>query len=65
MDQLDGAPTNPAAGCLTGALSNIRADVVSAMQSAFSGKTSLDEALQTAKKDADRNIAEYRKQAAQ
>lgn len=48
MDQLDGAPTNPAAGCLTGALSNIRADVVSAMQSAFSGKTSLDEALQTA-----------------
>lgn len=32
MDQLDGAPTNPAtAGCVTGALSNIRADVVSAM----------------------------------
>ncbi|MFF4509254.1 extracellular solute-binding protein [Streptomyces sp. NPDC001401] len=64
--QLDAVPAVTAtAGCLTGALPQIRTDVVSALQSAFSGRTPLDTALKNAQSAADRDIAQYRKQAGQ
>ncbi|MFJ9898259.1 ABC transporter substrate-binding protein [Streptomyces sp. NPDC091280] len=66
VTQLDGTPAVPAtAGCLTGALPQIRTDVVSALQSAFSGRTPLDTALKNAQTAADNDIAQYRKQAGQ
>ncbi|MFC8667522.1 extracellular solute-binding protein [Streptomyces sp. NPDC057199] len=62
--QLDNTPANAAtAGCLSGALPQIRTDVVSALQDAFSGRTPLDTALKNAETAANRDIAQYRKQA--
>ncbi|MFI6693953.1 extracellular solute-binding protein [Streptomyces sp. NPDC050433] len=57
--------TTATSGCLTGAMTGVRAEVVPAMQQAFSGKTSLDSALKAAEKAATAKIQDYRKQAGQ
>ena len=57
-------PATPAtAGCLTGAMSGVRAVVVAQMQQAFSGATPVDQALDAAQQAATGKISEYRKQA--
>ncbi|MEE1799868.1 extracellular solute-binding protein [Streptomyces sp. JV176] len=61
----DTPATTAASGCLTGAMSGVRAEVVPAMQQAFSGRTSLDSALKAAEKAATTKIEDYRKQAGQ
>jgi len=62
--QFAATPATPAtSGCLSGAMTGIRANVVSAMQSAFSGATPLQDALDSAQKAADITIASYRQQA--
>lgn len=66
VDQLNGVPVTPAtAGCLTGALPNVRTAVVSGMQGAFTGQTPLDDALKSTEAAANTHIAQYRKQAGQ
>ncbi|MEV6947720.1 extracellular solute-binding protein [Streptomyces sp. NPDC051172] len=61
----DTPATTATSGCLTGAMSGVRAEVVPEMQRAFSGKTSLDSALKAAEKAATTKIQDYRKQAGQ
>ena len=61
--QIDDTPAVPAtAGCLSGAMTAVRAAVVPQMQAAFSGTTSLDDALSAAQDAADKAIAQYREQ---
>jgi sn-glycerol 3-phosphate transport system substrate-binding protein len=50
-------------GCLTGAMSGIRAEVVRQMQQAFSGAVPIDDALAAAQNAGNARISEYRKQA--
>ncbi|MFF5966463.1 extracellular solute-binding protein [Streptomyces collinus] len=61
----DTPATTATSGCLTGAMTGVRAEVVPAMQQAFRGKTSLDSALKAAEKAATAKIQDYRKQAGQ
>ena len=62
--QFADTPATPAtSGCLSGAMTQIRSEVVPQMQSAFSGATSLDDALQAAAEGSDEAISEYRTQA--
>jgi len=62
--QFADTPAIPAtAGCLTGAMSGIRAAVVSQMQQAFSGAVPLDQALAAAQQAGTSKIGDYRKQA--
>ncbi|WP_188192204.1 extracellular solute-binding protein [Nonomuraea sp. SYSU D8015] len=59
-------PSVPAtSGCLSGAMSGIRAVVVPEMQQAFSGAKPLDDALTAAQNAATAKINDYRKQAGQ
>jgi sn-glycerol 3-phosphate transport system substrate-binding protein len=53
------------AGCLTGAMPGIRAEVVDRMQAAFAGTTPIDAALDEAEKAATDKITAYREQAGQ
>ncbi|MGW2520659.1 hypothetical protein ACWC09_27295 [Streptomyces sp. NPDC001617] len=46
-------------------MTGVRAEVVPAMQQAFSGKTSFDSALKAAEKAVTAKIQDYRKQAGQ
>ena len=63
LDQLNSIPTVPAtAGCLSGAMTAIRGAVVPQMQAAFSGTSSLDDALATAETDANRALTQYLEQ---
>jgi len=55
--------TTATAGCLSGAMTGIRASVVTQMQSVFSGATSLEAGLSTAQSDGSSKISDYRKQA--
>ncbi|MQP33482.1 extracellular solute-binding protein [Rhodococcus erythropolis] len=62
--QLADTPTTTAtAGCLTGAMTGVRENVVQAMQSVVSGNTTLDDGLARATADANKTIASYREQA--
>ncbi|MFD3309500.1 extracellular solute-binding protein [Streptomyces sp. NPDC058694] len=61
----DTPSTTATSGCLTGAMTGVRAEVEPAMQQAFSGKTSLDDALKAAEKAATAKIQNYREQAGQ
>lgn len=61
----DTPATTATSGCLTGAMSGVRAAVVPEMQRAFSGKTPLDTALKSAEKAATAKIKDYREQAGQ
>lgn len=62
-DQINNTPSTPAtAGCLSGAMTSIRAAVVSQMQAAFSGSISLDDALKKAETDSNKAIDQYRQQ---
>lgn len=61
----DTPATTATSGCLTGAMSGVRAVVVPEMQQAFSGKTPLDSALKAAEKAATAKIEDYREQAGQ
>ncbi len=64
--QFADTPAVPAtAGCLTGALSGVRAEVVDRMQAAFSGAEPVDAALTEAERAATQKITDYRKQAGQ
>ncbi|MBO3674696.1 ABC transporter substrate-binding protein [Streptomyces sp. NEAU-YJ-81] len=66
IDQFNRTPaTTATAGCLTGAMPTVRADVLSPIQSAFAGKTPLDAALKNAESAANRDIERYREQAGQ
>ncbi|MBF4561938.1 extracellular solute-binding protein [Microbacterium sp. VKM Ac-2870] len=63
LDQVNAVPQVPAtAGCLTGAMTGIRKVIVSAMQSAFSGKTSVADALTTARAATADVLQQYRDQ---
>lgn len=63
VDQLNETPTVPAtAGCLSGAMTAIRAAVVPQMQAAFAGSISLEEALSNAEAAANKAIDQYREQ---
>lgn len=61
----DTPATTATSGCLTGAMSGVRAAVVPEMQQAFSGKTSLDNALKAAQKAGTAKVKDYREQAGQ
>jgi sn-glycerol 3-phosphate transport system substrate-binding protein len=62
--QFTGTPAGPAtAGCLSGAMSGIRSEVVSRMQAAFTGMTPVDSALDQAQQAGTAKIVQYRKQA--
>ncbi|GAA1683209.1 extracellular solute-binding protein [Streptomyces yatensis] len=61
----DTRPTTATSGCLTGAMSGVRAVVVPEMQQAFNGKAPLDTALRAAEKAATAKIKDYRGQAGQ
>jgi sn-glycerol 3-phosphate transport system substrate-binding protein len=62
--QFADTPAVPAtAGCLSGAMPGIRADVVDRMQAAFSGITPIDAALDEAERAATNKISAYREQA--
>lgn len=61
----DTAATTATSGCLTGAMTGVRAAVVPEMQRAFSGAVPLDTALKAAEKAATAKIQDYRKQAGQ
>ncbi|MFJ2607282.1 extracellular solute-binding protein [Streptomyces sp. NPDC087425] len=61
----DTPATNAAAGCLSGAMPGVRDAVVPRMQEAFSGKISLDSALEAAQKAGTEKIKDYREQAGQ
>ncbi|WP_055527887.1 extracellular solute-binding protein [Streptomyces graminilatus] len=61
----DTPATTATSGCLTGAMTGVRAEVVSAMQEAFGGRTPIDSALKSAEKSATAKIQSYRKQAGQ
>lgn len=66
LKQLRDTPTTPAtSGCLSGAMTGVRAEVVAQMQSAFSGRTPLDAALTAGQQAATTKITEYRQQAGQ
>lgn len=63
LTQLTKTPTSSAtAGCLSGALPTVRTDVISALQSAFSGATSLPEALAAAQTKRNTDIKTYLQQ---
>jgi len=63
VDQVDDAPkTDVTAGCLSGAMTAIRAAVVPQMQAAFTGSISLDDALENAEQAANKAIDQYREQ---
>jgi len=63
LNQLTGTASSTAtAGCLSGALPTIRTDVISALQSAFSGSTPLKDALSAAQTKADGDIGNYLQQ---
>ncbi|WDV56473.1 extracellular solute-binding protein [Streptomyces coeruleorubidus] len=61
----DTPATTATSGCLTGAMSGVRAVVVPELQQAFNGKTSLDTALKAAEKAGTAKIEDYREQAGQ
>ncbi|WP_158847681.1 extracellular solute-binding protein [Saccharothrix deserti] len=64
--QFADTPATPAtSGCLTGAMSGIRAVVVPQMQQAFSGALPLDQALAAAQQAGTTKINDYREQAGQ
>lgn len=66
VDQLNGSPSSSAtAGCLSGAMTGIRAAVVPQMQSIFTGKVGLEEGLAQAETDANKAIEDYLEQAGQ
>lgn len=61
--QLTKTPTSSAtAGCLSGALPTVRTDVISALQSAFSGATSLPDPLAAAQTKSNTDIKTYLQQ---
>ena len=63
LTQLTKTPTSSAtAGCLSGALPTVRTDVISALQSAFSGATSLPDALAAAQAKSNTDIKTYLQQ---
>jgi sn-glycerol 3-phosphate transport system substrate-binding protein len=64
LQQFADTPATPAtSGCTSGAMTGIRAAVVTQMQSAFSGTVPLNKALDQAQQDANTKISDYRKQA--
>jgi sn-glycerol 3-phosphate transport system substrate-binding protein len=66
LDQLEGTRAGvETAGCLSGALPTVRNDVISALQSAFSGSMTLDAALSAGQSKADSDIQSYRQMAGQ
>lgn len=63
VDQVNNTPAVPAtAGCLSGAMTAIRAAVVPQMQAAFTGSISIDQALSNAEAEANKAISQYRDQ---
>jgi len=63
LDQINSVPQVPAtAGCLSGAMTGIRKSIVPAMQSAFSGKASMSDALASARAAANDALQQYRDQ---
>ena len=66
LTQLESSPAvAPTAGCLSGALPTVRTDIVSALQSAFSGSQSLDAAMSGAQTKADSDVKNYLQQVSQ
>ncbi|HEY8720327.1 extracellular solute-binding protein [Pengzhenrongella sp.] len=64
LKQFGDTPATPAtSGCLSGAMTGIRTEVVAQMQSAFGGDVPLDKALDKAEQGADAKIGAYREQA--
>jgi sn-glycerol 3-phosphate transport system substrate-binding protein len=64
LQQFADTPATPAtSGCTSGAMTGIRAAVVTQMQSAFGGTIPLDKALDQAQLAANTKISDYRKQA--
>jgi sn-glycerol 3-phosphate transport system substrate-binding protein len=60
VDQFADTPVSTAtAGCLTGAMTAIRLEVVDLMQSAFDGTTTVPAALDRAEQTADRILSDY------
>ena len=63
VDQIDNTPSVTAtAGCLSGAMTSIRAAVSAQMEAAINGSVTLDEALANARTEADKAIEQYRTQ---
>jgi sn-glycerol 3-phosphate transport system substrate-binding protein len=66
IDQAASVPQVPAtAGCLTGALTAVRAAIIPHIQAAYTGSVSLDDALKAAETDAGKAIAQYQQQLGQ
>lgn len=65
-DQLANTPvTTATSGCVSGAMTSIKASNISQLQAAFAGNTSVDDALRTATADAAKAFEQYRGQLGQ
>lgn len=63
IDEFDNTPASTAtAGCLSGALTSVRSDVIAEMDDAYRGRTTVADAVAAATEKADQSISDYLEQ---